>query len=115
MISFLSGKASTSDIEQAYECGGIDYVVKPFKVSFDPHTTDDSKLSINLSSGLAYINGYRVYIPSDIKIETPKSQTIETKNNEVVAANYGNYIIVDTLKGIENNASLKQKWKYLFL
>jgi PleD family two-component response regulator len=29
-IIFLSGKDSSSDIEQAYECGGIDYVVKPF-------------------------------------------------------------------------------------
>jgi DNA-binding response OmpR family regulator len=29
-IIFLSGKDSTQDIEQAYECGGIDYVVKPF-------------------------------------------------------------------------------------
>jgi len=29
-IVFLSGKDSTSDIEQAYEVGGIDYVVKPF-------------------------------------------------------------------------------------
>lgn len=29
-IIFLSGKDSTTDIEQAYESGGIDYVVKPF-------------------------------------------------------------------------------------
>ena len=29
-VIFLSGKDSTQDIEQAYECGGIDYVVKPF-------------------------------------------------------------------------------------
>jgi putative two-component system response regulator len=29
-IIFLSGKDSTKDIEQAYEVGGIDYVVKPF-------------------------------------------------------------------------------------
>lgn len=29
-IVFLSGKDSTQDIEQAYESGGIDYVVKPF-------------------------------------------------------------------------------------
>jgi DNA-binding response OmpR family regulator len=29
-IIFLSGKDSSSDIEQGYECGGIDYVVKPF-------------------------------------------------------------------------------------
>lgn len=29
-IIFLSGKDSSSDIEQAYEVGGIDYVVKPF-------------------------------------------------------------------------------------
>lgn len=29
-VVFLSGKDSTSDIEQAYEVGGLDYVVKPF-------------------------------------------------------------------------------------
>lgn len=29
-VIFLSGKDSTADIEQAYECGGIDYIVKPF-------------------------------------------------------------------------------------
>ena len=29
-IVFLSGKDSSQDIEQAYEIGGIDYVVKPF-------------------------------------------------------------------------------------
>lgn len=29
-IIFLSGKDATTDIEKAYECGGIDYVVKPF-------------------------------------------------------------------------------------
>lgn len=29
-VIFLSGKDSSQDIEQAYESGGIDYVVKPF-------------------------------------------------------------------------------------
>ncbi len=29
-VIFLSGKDSSQDIEQAYECGGVDYVVKPF-------------------------------------------------------------------------------------
>lgn len=29
-IIFLSGKDSSTDIEKAYEVGGIDYVVKPF-------------------------------------------------------------------------------------
>lgn len=29
-IVFLSGKDSTQDIEQAYEQGGIDYIIKPF-------------------------------------------------------------------------------------
>ncbi len=29
-VVFLSGKDSTSDIELAYEVGGIDYVIKPF-------------------------------------------------------------------------------------
>ncbi len=29
-IVFLSGKDATSDIELAYESGGVDYIVKPF-------------------------------------------------------------------------------------
>lgn len=29
-IIFLSGKDATSDIELAYESGGVDYIVKPF-------------------------------------------------------------------------------------
>ena len=29
-IVFLSGKDSSEDIEEAYEVGGIDYIVKPF-------------------------------------------------------------------------------------
>lgn len=29
-IIFLSGKDSSKDIEQAYETGGVDYVIKPF-------------------------------------------------------------------------------------
>ena len=29
-VIFLSGKDSSQDIEQAYEYGGIDYVIKPF-------------------------------------------------------------------------------------
>ena len=29
-IIFLSGKDSSTDIEKAYEIGGIDYVIKPF-------------------------------------------------------------------------------------
>ncbi len=29
-VVFLSGKDSTTDIELAYEVGGVDYVIKPF-------------------------------------------------------------------------------------
>jgi len=29
-IIFLSGKDATSDIEEAYQSGGVDYVIKPF-------------------------------------------------------------------------------------
>lgn len=29
-VVFLSGKDATQNIEEAYECGGMDYVVKPF-------------------------------------------------------------------------------------
>jgi len=29
-VIFLSGNDQTEDIQEAYECGGIDYILKPF-------------------------------------------------------------------------------------
>lgn len=71
-----------------------DYVVKPFTIDFDDY--DASNLSLTVSSGLAYVNGYRVENPSPIELIVPKSQSTEVVNSDVVPVIYGNYVLLDT-------------------
>jgi len=68
-----------------------DYIVKPFTAKFND--LNDSNLQLEVSSGIAYIDGYRADIPSK-KITVPKSRTTETLDNQRIVAGYGNYILV---------------------
>ena len=84
-----------------------DYVVRPFKLKFD-EDSDTSFLIADVSEGTAYINGYRAAINKHTKIRFQKPTATSTINNEVVAANYGNYIEVDSLVGVPNVNSMEQ-------
>ena len=75
-----------------------DYIVSPFTLEFD--SADDENLSVIISSGLAYVNGYRVENPSPIKLTVPRSQSTESVNNEPIPVVYGNYIELDSAKTI---------------
>ena len=80
-----------------------DYIVKPFELRFETNDSDNSKLDFIISSGIAYIDGFRSENPSDAIITLDKPRTTTIANNQVVAANYGSYIIVSaTNKGIPN-------------
>ena len=72
-----------------------DYIVKPFTIAFDS-ADDASNLSLTVSSGIAYVNGYRVENPSPIELIVPKSQSTEVVNSDVVPVIYGNYVLLDT-------------------
>lgn len=74
-----------------------DYIVKPFTILFDSENTSSLKLSI--SDGTAYVNGYRVAKNYPTEIIVPRAQDTAVLENEVVAANFGNYVIADTLFG----------------
>jgi hypothetical protein len=78
------------------------YLVKPFNISYDSDADDATKLQLKVSEGTAYVNGYRAYkaIPSKIEVSRARD-TIEIEN-EVVAADYGSYVIVDSPKGLPN-------------
>lgn len=66
------------------------YVVKPFVAKFDD--LNDSNLQLNISSGIAYVDGYRLDIPTN-KINVPKAQDTITLTSQNVIAQYGNYIV----------------------
>ena len=80
-----------------------DYIVKPFELTFETNDSDTSKLDFSISSGTAYVDGYRAHNPSDKIITLDKPRTTATENNQVVAADYGNYIVVSAAnKGVPN-------------
>ena len=85
-----------------------DYIVKPFELNFETNDSDASKLDFIISSGTAYVDGYRAHNPSDTIITLDKPRTTASENNQVVASSYGSYIIVTGNKGIPNINELQQ-------
>ena len=82
-----------------------DYIVKPFKIRHELDS-EQSHLILNVSDGIAVVDGYRSnhYAPERIRVPKPVA-TLEIQN-EVVAADYGNYILVQAgtqdIKGLPN-------------
>lgn len=83
---------------RTYEESG-DYVVRPFKVNFEEHDSDDTQFIANISTGTAYVGGYRAHVNSDKKLSLNKARTFEEINNQVTAADYGNYVLCKQTTG----------------
>ena len=75
------------------------YIVTPFTVHVNDDVSADSNLELVVSSGLAYINGYRVENPSPVKLSVPRPQQTETIQNDTIPAVYGNYFMSDSGEG----------------
>lgn len=80
------------------------YNVKPFIIKFETNDSDDTVLNLNISDGISYINGYRAAYDYPSVIQVNKAQDTIVVNNEVVSADYGNYVIGDATatSGIPN-------------
>ena len=72
-----------------------DYIVKPFELLFETNDSDNTKIDYILSPGVAYVDGYRAATTGETIITVPKPRSTASENNQVVAANYGSYIIVN--------------------
>ena len=76
------------------------YIVTPFTVHVNENITADSNLELVVSSGLAYINGYRVENPSPVKLSVPRPRETENVENDVIPTVYGNYFLADSGRGL---------------
>ena len=89
------------------------YIVNQFSLKYDEDSAsgDATILKADVSDGIAYVDGYRSEIPAPVTIEVNRAQTTETENNEVVGANYGNYLIVEGAdpKGLPDISTF-EKW-----
>ncbi len=92
-------KIADFDAIRTREING-DFIKKPFIIKYEPHATDNTKLALDVSSGTAYVSGYRAHRPSSTIINVDKALTSTVINSEPVAANYGNYVVVDTINGL---------------
>lgn len=78
------------------------YIVRPFKIKFEDDDSDLTKLDLTVSPGTAYVNGYRGHVPITTTLSVNKPISTTLKENEVVAADYGNYVIFSANDGLPN-------------
>ena len=76
------------------------YTVNPFILKTVDNDSDATQLDLTIGAGAAYVQGYRYEQFAPIKITINKPRSTETVNNDVIAAEYGNYVLADTLEGI---------------
>jgi hypothetical protein len=77
------------------------YIVNPFRLSLEADSASaSSNLVANVSSGTAYVNGYRFNKEKPTKLIIPKPRTTTTVNNETVGINYGSFVVCDTIEGL---------------
>lgn len=81
-----------------------DYVVSGFDLDIDYSTKDPDNLSIIVSPGVGYVQGYRVETSGNIAVDVSKglndSTYFSSENNQMIFANYGNYVVVDNMIGV---------------
>ena len=69
-----------------------DYVVDEFKAVFEEK--DATNLNLDVTDGIAYVDGYRLEIGAT-DITVPKARQTVTKTSESVPATFGNYVYID--------------------
>ena len=86
------------------------YIVENFDMQFREDADSDTKLVADVGPGIAYVNGYRFGRTSLSPLEVNKARTTDTINNDVSAATFGNYIVVDgsTMLGVPNIDTFEQ-------
>ena len=75
------------------------YIAKRFRASASQNTAN-TKTLLNISSGVAYVNGYRAdnEVAKILEVDKPRDQSA-VQNNETTGIRYGQYFICNLLKG----------------
>ena len=70
-----------------------DYIVNPITAKFE--ALNDSNLTLNISDGISYVEGYRLEVPITT-LTIPKAQTFTSVVGQNVVAQYGNFVNQDS-------------------
>ena len=83
---------------RTYEESG-DYVVDPFSLITLGITGNTTHIIAMIGAGTAYNKGFRTEIESAAKVQIAKAKTSQTLPNQTSSLNFGNYVVVDNVKG----------------
>lgn len=75
------------------------YVVNQFNVSVSNNASNTELLSFNIGPGLAYVEGKRVQLVDNYRLDLSKANTTLTEASQNISTNYGNYILVKEYMG----------------
>ena len=78
-----------------------DYVVQRFNVRTSPNKVDPTKLTAYVSPGLAYVDGQRVELLSEIGLDVPDATTYAEVVDQNISSNYGEWLSVTPTTGSE--------------
>lgn len=76
-----------------------DYAVYPFKIETLNHSSNSDLMYYGTSPGVAYVRGYRIEKIGPSKISVERATTTDYAQNQIVTANYGNYVICNEYLG----------------
>lgn len=83
---------------RTFESSG-NFVINTFRSSTKEKASNTTHVSVVVDPGLAYISGKRVQTTGNLSRDVQKSNTVFTKANQTITANYGNYVKVKELAG----------------
>jgi hypothetical protein len=84
--------------KRTYEESG-NYIVSPFELSVTSNTTNANNLVLEVSPGIGYVQGYRVEYSDTNRVDMRKGTDNLYFPNQIITANYGNYVFVNELAG----------------
>lgn len=91
--------------KRTYEESG-DYYIKPFTTETRDNTANTQSFFYEMSSGISYVRGNRIEKVGSVNVEASRGISTNFAENQIVTANYGNYVICDEYVGIFDTEQL---------
>jgi hypothetical protein len=97
-IDPIYNKLGDEFARRTYEESG-DYFIKPFQIEATDHQSNTSLFNYQVSPGTSYVQGYRVEFIGSKRVATRRADTTKVAQNQVITANYGQYVVVNEFLG----------------
>lgn len=77
-----------------------DYVVSQFTVGTEEISGNTTHLNVTVAPGVAYVDGERIEFIDTVKKPIRQGTDTESSTSQTIAANYGNYVLVQESHGV---------------